>query len=136
MNDRYFGKVVSIKDEYELVINRGSSHGVSSGETFLVVGIGDIIIDPDTQEELERLELVRGKVKVIHVQHKISTVRSCEYMKDSDIREIKKVSSPSHKTGFLSLISTPETVTESIKPGSSHLKKLNRAEIGDLLIRI
>mgnify|MGYP001555577940 CR=1 FL=1 len=63
MSDRFFGKVVSTIDGYTIVMNKGSDNGVKAGDKFLIVSFGDTIVDPDTQEELERLEIVKGQVR-------------------------------------------------------------------------
>jgi hypothetical protein len=134
MSDRYFGKVVATTDKYTIVVNRGAEHGVKAGDRFLIVGLGPTITDPDTQEELERLEIVRGKVAISHVQERISTARSCEFEKSSDVKEIKKVTS--RGGGVLGLMAPQDTVTESITPGEESLKALNGAQVGDLLLKL
>jgi hypothetical protein len=135
MNDRYFAKVASVPDNYSIVVNKGSEHGIGVGNKFLVIGIGDSIVDPDTGEELEKLEIVRGKVVATHVQDKIATMKSDEYEKSSDIKEIKKVVSKGGG-GIIGLLNSQDTVTESIKPGEEYLKPLTGVEKGDLLIKL
>ncbi len=135
MNSRYFAKVVTIKDQYSIVFNKGISSDVKEGDKFLVVGLGELIVDPDTNEELEQLEIVRGKVEVIHPQEKISTAHSCTYEKGSDEKEIRRVSS-SGGLGLASFLGSQDTVTETIKPGEKKLKKLQDAQVGDLLIKL
>lgn len=136
MSDRYFGKVVATTDKFTIVINKGSEHGIKEGDKFLVVCLGQSIIDPDTQEELERLEIVRGKVSIFHVQAKISTARSCEVEKDRDMKEITKVTSRGGMAALASLMGPQDTITESIKSGDERLKALNGAQIGDLLLKL
>jgi len=132
MTERYFGKVVSTPDEYSVVINKGSDQEVQEGQKYLVVGLGEIITDPDTGEELEKLEIVRGRVVVEHVQPKIATLKSCEYETSEDVKEIKKVTS----RGGLAMFGPQDTVTESITPGEKHLKGLDGAKVGDLVIKL
>ena len=91
MSDRYFAKVVLVQDKFTVVINAGSEKEVKVGKKFLIVGLGEVIVDPDTKEELERLEIVRGNAQVIHVQGKIATLHSSEYDGTADEREIRKV---------------------------------------------
>jgi hypothetical protein len=132
MSARYIGKVVKVSDEFTVVINIGSEKGVVEGDKFLIVGLGEVIIDPDTQEELEQLEIIRGKASVTHVQNKISTLKSYEYEKSSDVKEITKVTG-----GYaMSAILGQNTVTESIKPGASYLKTLEDVQIGDCVIKL
>ena len=132
MTDRYFGKVVALPNEYSVVMNKGAEQGVQVGHIFMVVGLGDVIMDPDTNEELERLEIVRGRVKVTHVQPKIATLESCDYTKSEDVKEVKKVI----WNGGLAMFGPQDTVTESIKPGEKHLKALEDANVGDYVIKL
>lgn len=134
MSDRYFSKVAVVRDSYTIVISKGSENGLKEGDKFLVVGLGDLIIDPDTGEELEQLEIVRGKAIVTHVQNKVATLESCEYSKSSDTREIKKVTTKA--TALLGMLGPQDTVTESIKPGESRLKPFDEVNKGDLVIKL
>jgi hypothetical protein len=134
MTERYFGKVVSISDEYTVVLNRGTDQGVGIGHKFLIVGLGDIITDPDTGEELERLELVRGRVVVDHVQPKIATLKSSQYEKSEDVKEIKTVSTKASLA--LAIFGPEETVTETVTPGDRHLKDIAGVVIGDRAIKL
>lgn len=132
MTDRYFGKVVATPNKYTVVMNKGAEQSVQVGQRFMVVGLGDVIVDPDTNEELERLEIVRGRVTVTHVQPKIATLESCEYTKSEDVKEIKKVTS----SGGLAMFGPQDTVTESITPGEKRLKSLEGAKVGDCIIKL
>lgn len=139
MSDKYFAKVVKTVPPYLIVINKGINHGVNIGDMFIIVELGDDVIDPDTSEVLERLEIVKGTVRVEHVQDKIATLKSCQWEKKPDKKEIKKVFEKSK--GIFAAVSGlhdgfGETVTESISPGESYLLKLDNVSIGDLVIKI
>jgi len=133
MSERYFAKVVKVEDKFTVVINKGSSTGLKEGDQFIVAGIGDVIMDPDTNEELGSLEIVRGKVVASHVQEKIATMKSCDVERSSGKREIKKVTSKS--VGMGSIFGPQDTVTESIIPGDERLKELIGVKVGDVLIK-
>lgn len=135
MNDRYFGKVVNALDKFTVVVNRGGNHGMKVGDKFLLVGLGELIIDPDTREELERLEIVRGKAVVTHVQDKISTLYSSELEKKSSQTEIKKVTSRGGG-GIAAFLGTQDVTTESTKPGEERVKPFANVAIGDFLIKV
>jgi hypothetical protein len=135
MADRYLGKVVRVLDDYSIVVNRGADSGFELGNQFLVVGLGDEIIDPDTNENLGRLEIVKGKVEVAHAQEKMATLKSCRYSRAIEKKEIKKVSS-SGKGGLVSIFGAQDTVTESITPGEPILLKLESACVGDVLVKV
>lgn len=61
-----------------VVINRGSMQGVKPGDKYLFFAYGPEIVDPDSGANLGRLELVRGRGEVVHVQDHLATVRSIE----------------------------------------------------------
>lgn len=134
MNERYFGKLVHISDKFSVVINAGAEKDVKVGMKFLIVGLGDLILDPDTGENLEQLEIVRGRAEVVHVQAKLSTLRSIEVDRQPDTREIKKVTS--RNTGIAALIGPQDVVTESITPSEPVLLELKGVKVGDLVIKI
>jgi len=68
--------VARVIDDFTVVINRGSDDGVISGQQFLIYGIGEEITDPETNEPLGQLEIVRGRGSVIHTQPKMATIKS------------------------------------------------------------
>lgn len=73
-------KVVSLIDKYKVVINAGSNQGVKIGQRYLLYTLSnEDITDPDTNESLGFLEIVKGTGKVIHVQEKMCTIESDNY---------------------------------------------------------
>lgn len=134
MNERYFAKIVKVIDSYTIVINAGTNKGVAVGKTMLVVGLGEDIIDPDTSESLGQLEIVRGRGRVTHVQERMATLRSSEFEKQPDIKEIKKISS-SGKSAIAAMFGPQETVTESIKPAEPVSKPFVSVQVGDYVIK-
>ncbi len=82
--------VVYVKNPREVVLNRGQKQGAKTGDKFLVFGIGEDLTDPTTGESLGRLELVRGRGQVTHVQESMVTVRCIEVR--SSVR--KRILSP------------------------------------------
>lgn len=135
MSERYFAKVVKVVDKYTIVINAGINKELRVGKQFLIVGLGEAIIDPDTKESLGELEIVRGKARVTHVQERIATLSSAEYEKQPDVKEIKKVSTAG-KGGLATFFGPQETVTESIKPTEPVPKSFLGVQIGDLAIEV
>lgn len=111
----YPASVVKVLDEYTVVINRGREHGVSKGDYFLVYCVdSEELTDPETGESLGHLEIVRGTGSVIHVQQKISTLKSIK----TDYKNIvRKITHPGLGLGgFIgSRYSQKETVEEAEK---------------------
>lgn len=75
------GKVVKILSNYSVAINLGRLMGVTEGMRFIIYEEGEIIKDPDTHADIEKLELVKGTVKVTQVQERISVAESYETVK-------------------------------------------------------
>ncbi len=73
-------------DDIQLVINGGKKDGVKINDKFMVYELGENVIDPDTKEDLGRLEIVKGIGKVTHVQDMISTIRSVKVKKAAEKR--------------------------------------------------
>lgn len=124
------GKVIRVLSSTEVVINRGSEHGIHSGSRFLIFVLGDEIRDPDTGESLGQLEVVRGKAKVKHCQAKITTLES------SETKSIKQDRTRIDKTdpirSSFSIFPLLETVTEDIEVQA----EFNNVMVGDLVREI
>lgn len=93
-------QVVRILNKMELVVNVGRADGVTDGTRFLVFEPGDEVLDPDTQESLGRLEIVRGIGEAKHVQERMTTIRSTEKKAVRRVRRRPVYDSP---LGMLSL---------------------------------
>lgn len=64
-------KVARILSPTRIILSAGSEQGVREGMVFVIYQLGDPIIDPETHESLGQLELIKGRVKVYHVQDKL-----------------------------------------------------------------
>lgn len=82
--------VAHVIDEFKVVINRGSDQGVKVGDTYLIYAIGPDLIDPETNESLGPLEIVRGRAVVRHVQEKVATLETIEFDETPGRRKIIK----------------------------------------------
>lgn len=65
-------KVARILSPKQVVLASGTNDGVSEGMQFIIFQLSDEILDPETKESLGRLEIVKGRVAVTHVQERIS----------------------------------------------------------------
>lgn len=135
MTSRYIAKVALVKDAYNVVLTIGLDDGVRAGMSLLIVGLGDIIRDPDTGEELEQLEVVRGRATVTHVQNKVCTATCSDVDKGPETRQIKKVSSRG-SSAFAALVGPQDMVTESITPSEPRQREFDNVKVGDLVIKV
>lgn len=74
------GHVARILSDDELILNVGREHGVKEGMEFVIFSESDPVFDPQTGEDLGPLEIVKGRVKVFHVQERISRTRTETYV--------------------------------------------------------
>jgi hypothetical protein len=66
-------KIAQILSATRVVLAAGTEQGVQEGMEFIIYDLSDPIKDPDTGELLGRLELHKGRVRVIHAQERIAT---------------------------------------------------------------
>jgi len=121
-------KVIFIIDGTRLVINRGSKNGLKVGDRFLVFGYGPDLRDPDTGADLGRLEVVRGRGEVTHVQDDLATVQSIERRPRRATRRI--VREPTRAAAILAQIEG-RLIEEELQP-DEELPFL-QPEVGDLV---
>lgn len=116
------GLVVRKIDEYQLVINRGYSDGVEQGDLFMVYYVEpEELIDPETNESLGKLEVVRGTGRAVHVQEKITTIKS-NMMENISGKTIRRSTSPFASMGV---------GTETIEQPTKELIPFDSPDIGD-----
>ncbi|WBQ14828.1 hypothetical protein [Sphingobium yanoikuyae] len=60
----------------EVVISAGADHGVTEEMRFVIYEEGDELFDPVNQQSLGRFEIVKGQARVVHLQDKMSKIRS------------------------------------------------------------
>lgn len=109
-------RVAKVIDEYTIILNKGAKDGIEIGQRFLIYSLGDEIIDPETEENLGRVEIVKGTGKVTHLQDMLATVGSD--MKTSPQKTIRK-SKPGGLAAFSKLYSFgTEEVEEYLPPQS------------------
>ena len=72
------GKIAKVLNTRELVINRGSEHGVAPDMEFAVMEPQFGILDPDTHESLGYMEREKIRVRVFETYPKFSLARTYE----------------------------------------------------------
>ena len=72
------GQVAAVINERELAFNRGSDHGVEVGMRFAVVSEFFDIKDPETEDPIGSVKRQKVRVKVVHVQERLSVARTYE----------------------------------------------------------
>ena len=73
------GKIARIVSDTEVILSVGADDEVKEGMEFVIFQEGDHVYDPDTQEDLGAIEILKGRVKVAHVMPKMSLARTLTY---------------------------------------------------------
>ena len=68
------GKIVKIVDERTLVADVGTEQGVAVEQQFVVVQPVDMVVDPESGDELGTLELIKARLVAVHAQPRIATL--------------------------------------------------------------
>lgn len=128
-NNAIEAKVAYIFDSTneKLVINMGSDEGVQEGNKFLVYRLGDEVIDPDTKETLETLEIIIGKGKAIHVQRKITTIETTT---------VKRTTVRTEGSGILNMVMPGRFANYPVTETREETLPFELPLVGDLVRRI
>jgi hypothetical protein len=70
--------VVEILSDTTVVLGAGSGAGVKENTLFVLYELGPEVFDPENSAPLGNLEIVKGKVSVIHVQEKLAIAETLE----------------------------------------------------------
>lgn len=90
--------------------------------------LGEVILDPDTKEELEQLHIVKGLGRIETLQERISTLKTSE---QNIIRPAirRRKGSDLTRSLFASL-----NEYETVEPAVTEPKKFINVKLGDLII--
>ena len=134
------GKIAKILNTRELVINRGTNHGVRPGMAFAVLEQQFGIVDPDTQEPLGNLDREKVRVRVSETHPKFSLARTYETYRELNrdrgllgglspqtyyVTEVKRLNThggPDYEEGVAN-VNVGDTVTQVPGPVSNASKK-------------
>lgn len=64
-------RVIKIIDDTSLIINAGSDNSVSVGDIMEIYGESDTIFDPQTKENLGKIDIIKDHLKVTKVYEKM-----------------------------------------------------------------
>lgn len=121
-------RVAHIIDQFTVVANYGTEAGATPGQRILIFGLGGEILDPVSNNSLGRLEVVKGRGKVTHVQEKICTIESAELAEIDSGRKVIK------RSGTLSFALGERE--EIIQEPRTERKPFREPEVGDYIRRI
>lgn len=132
MSNTYVGAIAHIYDGYkQFVLNKGREQGIEEHHKFIIIEFGSDIIDPETGENLGPLEIVKGKVRVLHVQDKITTLESDELLLAPPTEEFI-YNTPNNTKSVWGMSINPNVPTSKIVvEGAKKIKPLGSVKIGD-----
>src|SRR5574344_1338088 len=118
-------KVIKVIDNKTLVINAGFKKNIIDNYEFLVYEIGEELFDPDTNESLGKLKIIKGTAKPIHIQENMTIIQSNKY----NIVEDKKIVKKSNQ----GLLFSGTLIEEVIEPREKTIKPFDNPNIGDFV---
>ena len=95
MKNRDF-KIVKILDEYNVVINAGLNNDVKQNDKFQILDKkGSQVVDPDTNEVIGQIDLIKATVEVsdLHEKMCVCASQTHSYYKDNVLSSIKGIQS-------------------------------------------
>ncbi|MBN2686222.1 MAG: hypothetical protein JXR40_13155 [Pontiellaceae bacterium] len=118
-------KVIKVVDDTTIVINAGSEDGITANQKFTLYCLDtEDLIDPDTNENLGRLEIVKGVVAPTHIQMKVSTLKSDIWRNPEGEKTIIK------RSPFMIALGSEEIVERG---GTKTRTPLDDPQVGDFL---
>jgi len=127
-------KVAEIISDEQLIINAGTNQGIRKGYKFLIYSLGEEIFDPDTNESLGQLETSKGVGEVIHVQEKMSILRSTKRHRPPAKKTITEKSHDPYRINHLAAFYRFDndcTIT-TIEESEPEILPFSNPQIGDL----
>src|SRR5699024_3427214 len=126
-------KIVKILDEYNVVINAGTNHDLKQSDQFQIIDKeGSEVIDPDTQEVIGTLDLIKATVEVTELHEKMCICSSKQSIKMNSL-----LSSTALSTGINSIadgfaVSEQEKLNVDLKQVTGGKRKSNKKiRLGD-----
>lgn len=122
-------KVIKIIDEYNIVINIGFENGVKFGDKFQIYQQGEKLFDPETNEDLGTLDIVKATIIATSVSPKVTICKNAlttsQFQKDI----FERRNMIAHSLQYISpiqrpLMIDPLQVTESIYSKADRTIKL------------
>lgn len=77
-------KVLTIVSEKSILVNYGKEDGAKVGDGLRIVSVGEMIIDPDTKEELGTFDYIKEELEVVFVYPKFSMCSKIAHAKKTN----------------------------------------------------
>ncbi|HUT75766.1 MAG TPA: hypothetical protein VM221_13140 [Armatimonadota bacterium] len=125
------GRIARIVSPTQVVLNIGRQQGVTRGMAFIIYEEGDMINDPITNNDIERLEIVKGRVVAEEVQESLTFALTV-------VRTYTRTQAPPFAA--LSLLTSPREVSvrrrdqlpvddDAVEPLASERTKVRKGDL-------
>ena len=113
---------------WDHLFNKGANDGLEQGKEFFIIELGEVIVDPDTNEELEQLHIVKGSARIETIQERIATLRT------SEERVLRAAVKRRKNASDIRSIFAGLNEYEIVEPAVTEPKKFLNLKVGDLII--
>ena len=132
-------RVAQVVDIYRLVLNVGKRDGIAAQDKFLIYGLGGEVTDPETNENLGPLELVRGRGIVEHLQDSMCTIQSTMQRQMPGVKKVYQRESATKgiESARMGILSTLDPQIQEVEePPRSVIEPFYSPKVGDFARKI
>jgi hypothetical protein len=126
-------KVAKVLNPTSVILAAGSDDGVKEGMEFVIYDLSETILDPETGEDLGKLELVKGRVYAVHVQDKLTWAQTKSRTAERVVDPVALLAKSWFPDAFLYGKQTiKETISEQLKVEGPATPEFDRTvRVGD-----
>ena len=107
-------KVARVVSPTELILAAGAENGVEEGMEFIVYSLSDPVTDPETGEDLGRIEIVKARLIAAHVQEQITIARTKSKIIKRLINQLAGITEAVRMSAIFSSYEVSEVVSEQM----------------------
>lgn len=85
MTNRENYKIIKVINEQNIVINAGKDKGLEEGTELEIFTPGEVLVDPETKEELGTLDIVKADIELTTLYEKFSICKNSAYVTTNPI---------------------------------------------------
>lgn len=124
-------KVIKIIDEYNLVINIGFEDGVKLGDKFQIYQQGEKVLDPETNEYLGTLDIVKATIVANDISPKLTVCTNAATTSQFRKDFFESRNAISHGFQYISPIQRPLMIDPLQVTDSAYSKADKTIKVGD-----
>lgn len=127
-------KVAKVLNPLSVILAAGFEDGVKEGMEFIIYDLSETIYDPETGEDLGKLEIVKGRVYAVHVQDRLTWAQTRSRKVERVIDPLGGLSAAASIASVLGKRTITETVHDKLRVAEPETE--SAADSADLIVRV